>query len=113
MDSIFVSDKRSRPRFQVSIPLGNIRYNDRNIVSHTFDISSKGLGLVLDKELPLGQTIELSLHMSDTGECINVHGKAVWMALAGPNRYRAGIAIDPEHIKPIPLVLRTIRLRYS
>ncbi|HNQ49915.1 MAG TPA: PilZ domain-containing protein [Candidatus Omnitrophota bacterium] len=111
MDSVFVSDKRKHPRFQVSIPVGSIRYNDRDITSHTFDISSDGIGLVMDSELPLGQTIDMSLHMPDNGESISFHGKAVWMIVAGPNRYRAGIVVEPEHIKPIPLVLRTIRLR--
>ncbi|HOU36700.1 MAG TPA: PilZ domain-containing protein [Candidatus Omnitrophota bacterium] len=111
MDSVFVSDKRKHPRFQVSIPVGRISIEGREVTSHTFDISSDGIGLVMDTELPLGQTIEMSLHMPDNGEEINFHGRAVWMTISGQNRYRAGIMIDPEHIKPIPLVLRTIRLR--
>lgn len=111
MDALFVSDKRKYPRFQVSIPVGHIRCNGKDVVSHTFDISSDGIGLVMDSELPLGQTIDMSLHMPDNGESINFHGKAVWMSVAGSNRYRAGIVIEPEHIKPIPLVLRTIHLR--
>ncbi|MFA5100587.1 MAG: PilZ domain-containing protein [Candidatus Omnitrophota bacterium] len=111
MDSTFVSDKRKAPRFQVSIPVLQIRYNNSAINSHTFDISADGIGLVMDAELPLGKTIEMCLHMPDNGESINFHGKAVWMTVAGPNRYRAGIVIEEEHLKPIPLVLRTIRLR--
>jgi hypothetical protein len=111
MDSVFVSDKRKKPRFQVSIPVGQIIYKDRHIGSHTFDISADGVGLVMDAELPLGETIDLSLHMPDNGESINFHGKAMWMTVAGPGRYRAGIQIEEEYLKPIPLVLRTIRLR--
>jgi hypothetical protein len=111
MESTFVSDKRRTPRFQVSIPVGQIVYNDKHVTSHTFDISADGLGLLMDAEIPLGQTIEMCLHMPDNGEAINFHGKAVWMTVAGPNRYRAGIVIEEEHLKPIPLVLRTIRLR--
>ena len=111
MDSVFVSDKRHTPRFQVSIPVLQLRHENGTINSHTFDISADGIGLVMDAEVPLGQTMEMCLHMPDNGESINFHGKAVWMTVAGPNRYRAGIMIEEEHIKPIPLVLRTIRLR--
>ena len=111
MDAIFVSDKRKTPRFQVSIPVGQILYKDRSIASHTFDISADGVGLVMDAELPLGQTMDMCLHMPDNGESINFQGKAVWMTVVGPGRYRAGIQIEHEHIKPIPLVLRTIRER--
>lgn len=111
MDSVFVSDKRKTPRYQVSIPVGQIVCKERNIVAHTFDIGADGIGLVMDAELPLGQILDISLHMPDNGESIHFHGKAVWMTIAGPGRYRAGIRIEEEHLKPIPLVLRTIRLR--
>jgi hypothetical protein len=111
MDSVFVSDKRHVPRFQVSISVRQIQYNNTMINAHTFDISADGMGLVMDSELPLGQSLDLDLWMPDTGETISVHGKAIWMTVAGPGRYRAGIEIDEEHLKPIPLVLRTIRLR--
>jgi hypothetical protein len=111
MDSVFVSDKRNTPRFQVSIPVRQIQYNNARINSHTFDISANGMGLVMDGELPLGQILDIDLWMPDTGETIHVHGKAIWMTVAGPGRYRVGIQIEDDHLKPIPLVLRTIRLR--
>jgi hypothetical protein len=111
MDSVFVSDKRSTPRFQVSIPVRQIQHDNTMVNSHTFDISANGMGLVMDGELPLGQSLDIDMWMPDTGETIRVRGKAIWMTVAGPGRYRAGILIENDHLKPIPLVLRTIRLR--
>jgi len=111
MDPVFVSDKRHIPRFQVSIPVMQIRYNNATINSHTFDISANGMGLIMDAELPLGHILDMDLRMPDTGETIRVHGKAMWMTIAGPGKYRAGIRFEEEHLKPIPLVLRTIRFR--
>jgi hypothetical protein len=111
MESLFVSDKRKTPRFQVSIPVRQIQHNNSNINSHTFDISSTGIGLIMDAELPLGQSMGFDLWMPDTGEQIHVQGKAIWMTVAGPSRFRVGIEIEEKPLKPIPLVLRTIRLR--
>lgn len=111
MDGVFVSDKRKAPRFQVSIPVQEISVRDAKVNSHTFDISSDGLGLVLDREIPLNELIDFNLRMQDTGEAIRVRGKAVWMTVAGPNAFRAGIRFEEDRLKPIPLVLRTIRLR--
>jgi hypothetical protein len=110
VETIFVRDKRKSSRFQVSIPVQQITYKDTSINSHTFDISANGIGLIADAELPLGQVLDFDLRMPDTGETIRMHGRAVWMSIAGSNRYRAGIRFENEHLKPIPLVLRTIRL---
>jgi hypothetical protein len=110
MSLISMSEKRKAARFQVSIPVMQMQYKDASINSHTFDISSDGIGLVMDAELPLGQSLDLDLRMPDTGETIRIRGKAVWMTIAGPGRYRAGIRFETGRLKPIPLVLRTIRL---
>jgi hypothetical protein len=111
MSSIFLSDKRKAARFQVSIPVSQIQCNDIRINSHTSDISSEGIGLIMDRELPLDQPFDFKLCMPDTGEIVHVHGKAIWIAVLGQGRYRAGIRFDNERIKPIPLVLRSIRFR--
>jgi hypothetical protein len=111
MSPVFLSDKRKAARFQVSIPVNKIQCKDICINSHTSDISSDGIGLIMDGELPLDQPFDFNLCMPDTGEIVHVHGKAIWIAVSGPGRYRAGIRFVNEHLKPIPLVLRSIRFR--
>jgi len=108
---LLAKDKRKMPRFQVSIPIQEISLNNVRINSHTFDISSDGIGVVIDKAIPLNETLDMNLRMLDTGEAIHVRGKAVWMTVAGHNTFRAGIRLEEDCLKPIPLVLRTIRLR--
>jgi len=109
MNSEFVAEKRKEPRFQISIPVSCRGIDNRQAISHTFDISGNGIGLISDTELPLGEAIEICLHMADNGETVCFHGKVIWMMVYGQGRYRAGIMVEPEHIKPIPLVLRTLQ----
>ncbi|HOW43289.1 MAG TPA: PilZ domain-containing protein [Candidatus Omnitrophota bacterium] len=107
-----IIDKRRAPRFQVTIfTKQKDLATGQELSAHTFDISATGIGLMTDTEIPLGHPIELSLCMPDNGEEVHASGKAVWMTLAGPHKYRVGINLDTTALKPIPLVLRTIRMR--
>jgi Tfp pilus assembly protein PilZ len=112
MYEMYTRDKRQSPRFQVSIQVCDIPSIDSTTVNaHTFDISSTGIGLVLDREIQLGQKMDMCLLMPDNGEVIHVSGKAIWIKISGQNKFRAGIVLEKSDLKPIPLVLRSIQIK--
>lgn len=103
-------DKRRVPRFQINLPIRNGNPDDQRF-SRTFDISATGVGLISDHELPLGEPLQLCLFMPDNNEEIRLQGKAVWISMSGSSRFRIGVSLDEPRLKPIPLVLRSIRMR--
>jgi len=110
--SVNLLDKRKSPRFPVTIFARNKDLaSGRETPVHTFDISATGIGLMSDQEIPLDKLLEITLCMPDNGEQVHAVGKAVWTSLAGPHKYRVGVILEDSVLKPIPLVLRTIRMR--
>lgn len=111
-----ISDKRHAPRFQVAVPIKNIiSQSVLQVNAYTTDISSSGIGVMLDKQIALNEELEICLKMADNGEEIVVRGRTQWLQVVGQNKFRAGIVLVNSSLKPIPLVLRSIRshFRYS
>jgi len=79
----------------------------------THDICNKGAGFIVDKQLAAGDTIEASFIMPDDGEHINARGTVVWVKSLGPDRYRIGVAFADSDLRPIPMVMRSIKVRTS
>jgi len=105
-------DRRRFPRYEVNIFLRSIDLNStREIQCNTHDISSNGIGLSGNRSFPAGTSLDIWLHMPDNGEQIHTKGKVVWSSMIGPDRFRSGIELANADLKPIPLVLRTIRMR--
>jgi len=106
------ADRRRFDRFEVNIPLRNLDFQYMRELSGTSrDISSKGIGMVSNKELPVGTALDIWLHMPDNDEDIHTRGKVAWSMKTGPDQYRLGINLEKEDLKPIPIVLRTIHMR--
>ena len=105
-------EKRKFTRFEVNLPLKNAELNTvKEINGYTHDLSSQGIGMFVKEELSLGTQLDIRLYMPDNGEEIRTSGKVVWSNKMESGKYRAGIILNNTDLKPIPLVLRTIRVR--
>ena len=110
IDKTDFSEKRTAPRFAVSIPTNYVHPQTNEVAyAHTHDISDIGLGLVTNYELPTGTPIDLKLIMMDNGEEIRVKGQVLWSRLDQENEFRSGIKLQDCTIKAIPLTLRAIQ----
>lgn len=103
-------ERRSFPRFPISMSLAYSKLNsDKRASAHTHDISAQGSGIITDEELPTGSSLDICLTMLDDGARIYKRGTVVWSCQLDFNKYRAGVQLEKPCLKPIPLVLRTIR----
>ncbi len=114
MDNYDYNERRQFARYEVALTAvmhcagenGEIK-----VVSH--DIGAKGVGFVCDRPLTIGQTIDLRFRMPDNGEEIVIKGTIVWLRVAAPNKYWAGVVFENENFKPIPIILRNIKNRVN
>lgn len=107
------TEKRKFSRFLISIPLKHIKMSIKQVTEvATSDISVEGLGLITTVELPLNTSLNICLIMPDNGEEIALDAEALWSKCSGAGRYRCGLKLKNTHLKPIPLVLRTINSRF-
>jgi len=107
-----MSDRRRYDRFEVSLPLHDLDFRSmRELDGKSRDISAKGIGMVSDKDLPVGTNLDIWLHMPDNDEEIHTKGTVAWSVNTGPGQFRLGINLEKEDLKPIPIVLRTIHMR--
>ena len=106
----FFTERRQYPRFPTKIPL-TYRESDstQEIEAQSRDISAQGLCIVTEEEVPVGETLDISLQMQDTGEGIMRKGRVVWLSAFNHLMYKLGIKLDEPPLKPIALVLRTIK----
>jgi len=108
-NSAFI-EKRAFHRFPVNIPLNYfLSDSERMVRAQTYDISEQGLGVVTNEELPVGYCVDIRLQMIDNGEQIYRRGRVVWTKTINFNKYRAGIKLEQPGLKPIQIVLRTIK----
>ncbi|MDD2751560.1 MAG: PilZ domain-containing protein [Candidatus Omnitrophica bacterium] len=112
MDDSGFREKRTCPRFPVSIPVtASDTSRKEKIFAHTCDISTKGLCLLVDTEVPEGIHLNLSLQMLDDKNDICKQGKVVWSSKLESGKYRIGISLEDQKLEAIPIVLRTIMSR--
>lgn len=105
-------EKRKFTRFEVNLSLKNLNpMLKKEMYCYTHDISAKGIGILSNDAVSVGTDLEIWLYMPDNGEQIHTKGKVVWSNRIESGQYRAGIELDKEELQPIPLVLRTIRMR--
>lgn len=114
MNNPYYTEKRVSLRFRVYIP---IIYNQqgikKEIIAKSRDISSKGLCIETEENFSKGALINICLKMTDTGEEVYRLGKVIWSNFAYAFRdkimHNTGIVIQGSEIKPISIVLRTIK----
>jgi len=109
MQEVPFTEKRTFPRFTVTIPLTFLQQESNKPVSgQTHDISSQGVCMLSEQKLSSSSDLDIHIHMIDNNEKICLKGKVVWSCMAGDGKYRIGIKLEESKLKPIPLVLRTI-----
>ena len=87
------SDKRIFQRTRVQFPIEVIDPQRRAPVNaKCADISAGGIGLVTEKQIPIGKTVNLSLQLPDTRQSYNVRAKAVWEQEIGKGLWRMGLS---------------------
>ncbi len=110
MQPDYFKEKRSHPRFAVNIPLNYIDFEiHQPHPTKTFDISVDGLCLFTDKPLPCGSELDIDIEMLDNGEHIQAKGHCMWTRMIEAGKYRIGVFLEQARLKPIPLVLRTVK----
>jgi Tfp pilus assembly protein PilZ len=105
-------EKRKFTRFEANLPLKNAQRNTvKEINGYTHDLSSQGIGMFAKEGLSIGTQLDIRLFMPDNGEELRTSGRVVWLVKVEAEKYRVGIELNNTDLKPIPLVLRTIRMR--
>jgi Tfp pilus assembly protein PilZ len=109
MPGNYPQEKRKLVRFLIAIPLKHLKLSLKDLSSSfTHDISAQGIGLITAEELPINTPLFLCLKIPDNGEEIPLEVEVIWSARMESSRYRSGLRLRNNQIKPIPLVLRTI-----
>ncbi len=109
MTESYPQEKRREVRFIIAIPLKYIKLSPNSLnSSYTHDISAQGVGLISADKLPLNTPLVICLKVPDNGEEIPLEAEVVWSMQIDNSKYRSGLKFKNNHIKPIPLVLRTI-----
>ena len=104
------TEKRSFPRFMLLVPVAYCTQDcDLTIYANTRDISAGGLCIVTERQLPSGIYMDVYLQMLDTGEQVQRRGHVIWTTIAEGSKFRAGIRLEDLHLKPVDIVLRTIK----
>jgi Tfp pilus assembly protein PilZ len=109
-DAAFI-EKRGFPRFAIGIPLTCQTNTEKVLEAHTHDISAGGLGIITEEEVPAGTAVDACLRIVDDSGEIYRKGKVVWSSPVAANKYRAGVQLEKADLKPIPIVLRTIKAK--
>ena len=105
-------ERRKLPRYEIAISSDETDLTSlREFHSLTRDICEQGVGIMLNERLPLESQVEVRLEMPDNLERIYLHGKVVWISKLDENQYRAGICLNRFELKPVPLVLRMIKIQ--
>jgi hypothetical protein len=105
-------ERRRLPRYEIALSCDERDLStNREFRSLTRDICEQGVGIVLNERLPLDSLVEACLEMPDNKEQIYVHGKVVWITKLDEKQFRAGICLDKFDLRPIPLILRMIKVQ--
>jgi len=105
-------EKRAYTRFEVNIPVNYFIHDHSEPVYYgkTNNISPTGLGLLCEQDAGVGQGIilDICLRVPDS-QYLKLKGRVVWTSATVDGKYRIGIELEGEKLKPIPILLQVIR----
>ena len=100
-------DRRVFQRFNVKLPVKLLDSNTGDEISAEInDISAKGMGLRLNREVKVNTPIEAWVYFPDKGEPLYTRGVAVWSKLSGTAEYRLGVDLEKADLMGLSRVLR-------
>ena len=112
MGQRFLEERRHNVRYEVTLLakiIHGLTGDELTVNSH--DISSDGVGIIVDRPLMCGEILDITFIMPDNAEQVETRGMVIWVGSPEQQRYRAGVAITDQELRPIPMVLRSIKLR--
>ncbi len=100
-------DQRIFARFSARLPLRFLD-TDSNMEggAETYDVSAKGLGLVINEQLKPHTSLEMWLHIPDKGEPLYTRGEVVWSRMVESNKYQIGVNLEKADLMGLSRVLR-------
>ena len=102
-----MEDRRIFQRFNVRLPARLLDLNSGDeIPAETSDISAKGIGLALNRELAVNTPLEAWIHIPDRGEPLYTRGLAVWSRRNGENEYQIGMDLERADLMSFSRILR-------
>jgi len=100
-------DRRIFQRFDVKLPAKLLDTNTGDeIMAEISDISAKGMGLKLNREIKVNTPVEAWVYFPDKGEPLYTRGLAVWSKLSGAAEYRLGIDLEKADLMGLSRALR-------
>jgi hypothetical protein len=105
-------EKRNSIRFALTIPAQYVDCDTNSMyLANTHDISSDGVSLMTDRNLPLESNLDVRLKIADGDEEICTKVKVIWSKMVYPKQWRVGLNIMESNFKPISIVLRAIQAK--
>jgi len=104
-----MEDRRIFERFAVSFPvklLDTSSGQEREV--STCDVSAKGVGVLMNKQLTPGTPLEVWLKIPDHGEPLYTRGTVAWSKTEKANICRAGIELEKADLMGLSRVLRVV-----
>jgi len=102
-----MEDRRTFQRFNVRLPARLLDLNSgEEIPAETSDISAKGIGLALNRELAVNTPLEAWIHIPDRGEPLYTRGLAVWSRKNGEDEYQIGMDLERADLMNFSRILR-------
>jgi len=100
-------DKRVFSRFPAHLGIKFLESDTgREGTALTNDVSARGLGVVLERDLSIQTPLELWLKIPDEHQPLYIRGGVAWSKNISPNEYRAGIKLDRPDLMGLSRVLR-------
>lgn len=112
MSGLDFIEMRDSIRFALTIPVQYLDCDSKSMcLAETHDISSDGLSLMTDRELPAHSNLNIRLKIPDNGEEIYAKAEVVWSKMIYSNQWRIGLSFAEANFKPVPIVLRAIQAK--
>lgn len=102
-----MEDRRIFQRFNARFPAKLLDLNTgMEIPAETFDVSAKGIGLVLKQDLAKNTPVEAWIQIPDRGEPLYSRGISAWSRQENESEYRAGLDLERADLMGLSRVLR-------
>ncbi len=102
-----MNDRRIFQRFDARIPVKILDLNSgAELAGETYDISAKGIGLMLKQKLAMKTPLEAWLQIPDKGEPLYTRGITTWSRQEGESGYRAGVELERADLMGLSRILR-------
>jgi len=104
-----MEDRRIFERVAASFPVKLLDTSSgQEREASTCDVSAKGVGVLMNKQLTPGAPVEVWLKIPDHGEPLYTRGAVAWSKMEKANIYRAGIELEKAELMGLSRILRVV-----